>query len=494
MARKKSATKKAKEAALKEEVAKEEAPIIEKSRSESELSEGSESSSEEEDDFGELITGDVEEGIQKVLTAIRTKDQSLFDANVKFFNEAENEAELKKDPRYKPIYLKDYQRMKLLSGNHNDDEEEKPFVETQRDERNQILSEINQAVGEESDDEQDLFTKKNRTEIERKLLPDPDKNQDQFLNEFVGSQAWIPAKGDTIINLDGKGDRIQEDDEEFEEAAEKFEKAYNFRFEDPNGAEIVSYARNQATIRRSDASGRRKVREKKQEEAKEEARQKEEAVSKKKTKKINMVMDRLASIKEAVGKDVDDQVIKRVFGETLMKDDFEDADWDAKMSEIFNEQYYGGEIEKPQWDEDDEIMQEFEEEQKSKKDKKKEKKSKKKEKSSLKETAEKMVADNALSLVDEVDEERGRKKDRGSAFKYREVSPETFGLTTREILLADDKDLNEFIGVKKFAPYRSKEARTKDKRKYAKKKRLREWRKQVFNDEDGPQEKKVKVE
>ena len=54
--------------------------------------------------------------------------------------------------------------------------------------------------------------------------------------------------------------------------------------------------------------------------------------------------------------------------------------------------------------------------------------------------------------MDEIEEERGRQRENEHGkeikFKYREVSPETFGLTTRDIILADDKQLNNFISIK----------------------------------------------
>lgn len=39
-------------------------------------------------------------------------------------------------------------------------------------------------------------------------------------------------------------------------------------------------------------------------------------------------------------------------------------------------------------------------------------------------------------------------------FKYTTTAPQTFGLTPAEILTADDKDLNQYMGIKKYAPYR----------------------------------------
>ncbi|KAG0366155.1 KRRI-Interacting protein 1 [Gamsiella multidivaricata] len=61
-------------------------------------------------------------------------------------------------------------------------------------------------------------------------------------------------------------------------------------------------------------------------------------------------------------------------------------------------------------------------------------------------------------------------------FKYHKVKPSAFGLTPVEILLADDKDLNEFVSLKKFAPYRRSDEQEEDIRKYGKKNRVQMFR------------------
>lgn len=55
-----------------------------------------------------------------------------------------------------------------------------------------------------------------------------------------------------------------------------------------------------------------------------------------------------------------------------------------------------------------------------------------------------------------------------------------------DILAADDTHLNEYAGLKVYAPFREKDRKKKDKKKYSKKRNLREWRKAVFGDESGP--------
>lgn len=70
-------------------------------------------------------------------------------------------------------------------------------------------------------------------------------------------------------------------------------------------------------------------------------------------------------------------------------------------------------------------------------------------------------------------------------FRYRQTTPEAYGLTPLDILTATDQDLNTFVGLKKLASFREPDKKRKDKKRYGKKKRLREWRKDVFGDEDG---------
>ncbi|GEQ67166.1 hypothetical protein JCM33374_g829 [Metschnikowia sp. JCM 33374] len=539
MPRKKSATKKAQEKSSEPNSIKPSNEETSKSLQnknavkETETGSGSESESSDseiEDDYGELLTENVEKSIQKVMETLKTDPKKLLDPNAKFFDE--NDAAVERKAGDKPIYLKDYHRMNLLSGDYKNDQEneygtvdgEKPYAVVEREERDKLLADINDAF--EDEDEDDFMTKKEKTKADPEdapiQLPDSKAHPEDFLSSFLSNEAWIPKKNDKVIDLD----EIDKDDEQdFDDAVEDFEKAFNFRYEDPNSAEIVSYARTQASLRRGKTNSRKRARDKKIALKEQEKHEIEQALQKRKNTKVNKVMDRLKKIKEAVGDDVSDEVIEKVFGDSLLNDDFDDADWDGRMAEIFNEQYYGSEMSKPEWGDDDEIMAEFHAQKenddedddeedgeaeaaeegedidnaaeddiseengdkpKSKKDKIKEKNLVKKDKKSLKEKAQKIVEANTLKIREEVEEERGRSKEGDMKFKYREVSPESFGLTTREIFLADDSDLNKFISIKKFAPYKPKDVALKDKRKFTKKKHLQQWRHEVFRDREGP--------
>lgn len=548
MPRKKSAAKKAREAAAREAALQDKKPnkdnnenfdaagnkhVLKESDSESDSS----SSSEEEDDYGDLITEDIEQGINSVLEAIKNNDTSkLLDPKVKFFKDENEQDETgQKVKSQKPIYLKDYHRMNILSGDalKSDDEldqmetvdGQKSFVVQQRDERNKLLDEIKNAMdnsnSEDEDDNDDGFLKKkvvkqndnnNGTNTNNQLSYE---NDEQFLKDFLAQQAWIPKEGDKVIELDATG---QSDDENFNNAVEDFENAYNFRYEDPNSAEIISYARNQATLRRSKTSSRRRKREEEKVVKDKIKKEKESKIQKKKTKKINKLTDVLEQLQKEFGAKIESHLVDKIT-KTLMNSDYKENEWDNVIAELFNDEFYNNDSEKPTWNDNDEMGDDYhldddededanigdenvEDEKEDnvdnkttdKKYKKELKNTAKREKKKLAEMVENAVEANKLAIIDEVENdelnERGRSRDRDDSdnvkFRYREVSPESFGLTTREIFAADDADLNEYISLKKFAPYRSKELRNKDKRKVTKAKRIKEWRKKTFNDENGP--------
>ena len=67
-------------------------------------------------------------------------------------------------------------------------------------------------------------------------------------------------------------------------------------------------------------------------------------------------------------------------------------------------------------------------------------------------------------------------------FKYQQVTATSFGLDPVEILLADDRDLNRVVSLKKLAPYRSNTKQRKDLERFANKKHLGHLKKKLADD------------
>lgn len=47
-------------------------------------------------------------------------------------------------------------------------------------------------------------------------------------------------------------------------------------------------------------------------------------------------------------------------------------------------------------------------------------------------------------------------------FRYIKVKPESYGLSDQQILFGDDKDLNQYVSVKKIAPYVNEEMKLRN--------------------------------
>jgi protein KRI1 len=152
-----------------------------------------------------------------------------------------------------------------------------------------------------------------------------------------------------------------------------------------------------------------------------------------------------------------------------LEEDFDPDDYDRKMQEMFNDSYYeaddvdpefvSGEemdLDKPDFDKEDELLGlpkgwALDES---------------KEGSSA--TDEKTAKAKKISLKDKVELENEMEEyykldyedtigDLKTRFKYKQVQPNSFGLSMHEILQSDDRDLNQYVSMKKLAPYRENE-------------------------------------
>ena len=332
--------------------------------------------------------------------------------------------------------------------------------------------------------------------------------QETFLRDFIMNEKW--KEDETKLNIIGGG-HGSSSEEEVEEA-EKFEADYNFRFEEPDGANIVSHARRiEGTVRREDTSRRDKRRERKERKLAEKERLKAEVRRLKNLKRdeIQRKMSQIASVGGLAGAEA-------VAAANLNKE-FDPEEHDRLMAKMYDEEYYEAagdeedeeELEKPVFgdldeevaalvgkggvdgagnaavgnekleklrvaltatadDGGDDIDDEYDEDEPedafdgsdksdgsdgSDEEGDEEapnagnKFSKRAAKRWKKELMAKMEEYYKLDAEDFID-------DMPCRFKYKQVAPSMYGLSTKEMLAMSDRQLTQIMPLKKLAPYR----------------------------------------
>jgi protein KRI1 len=513
---------------------------------EGDAGESEESSEEDEDEEGELMTQALDTEIMDTLNAIRSKDPRVYDKDVTFYSEVTQDQESENQPKKeKPMFLRDYHRQNLLNGDATNGDEDTPktFAQEQEDLKKNVIREMHAAANDgssEDDEEGDFLIAKSKPEpagdarAKSQVQLDVEhanENPDKFLSEFLSSRAWVPTKS-------SKFQPFESDDDEKEDEAEAFEEAYNFRFEDPEklNEKLLTHARdatNQMSVRREDTSGRKKKRD--AEYQKKEERKRERDSQKNRLRKLKMeeLEERVKKIKQAAGLKAasitEDEWVQ------FLDENWNDEGWEKEMAKRFGDEYYAAEDlefddnddddeagskkkkrpKKPTWDDDIDIkdlVPDFDEEAEPGVDLtdvdmadggsgeedgdeeeggSKKKKSRTQEKHEKKRSArkERRRLEEAVDRNLELDPTLlpGATKKNSSHFRYRETSPQSFGLTARDILMADDSQLNQFVGLKKLASFRDTERKRRDQKKMGKKSRLRQWRKDTFGAEEEPQ-------
>ncbi|KAI1752291.1 KRI1-like family C-terminal-domain-containing protein [Xylaria castorea] len=409
--------------------------------------------------------------------------------------------------------------------------------------QNEIQAQLRAAGDDEGNEEDEAFMKAKEGTIvaptnsvhpsraKKMKIPVPDvkeadKDPELFLSNFLASRAWAQGQGN--------GWQPFESDEDEDEKADEWETAYNMRFEDPSKSNEVlrSYARDvtaSISVRREEKTGRKRLRELEKERQEAEKKQRKEERARLRRLKLEEADSKLAKIKKAAG--LKGRVLKDEEWQKMLESAWEDDQWEQEMNKFFNDEYYaeadegfnGGDTaegsekaKKPKWDDDidiedlvpdvdeeeqpkftltdDEAAEEEPEEddedvpaakrQKTTKERKKERLASQKD--ARKERAKlEAIIDAHMNLEDpEILRGATSSKEPGApSFGYIETKPESFGLTTRDILMASDADLNSFVGLKKLAHWRDPEKQSKDRKRLGKKARLRQWRKETFGPE-----------
>ncbi|KAI8828669.1 KRI1-like family C-terminal-domain-containing protein [Chytriomyces cf. hyalinus JEL632] len=462
----------------------------------------------------------------------------------------------------KKVTLKDYHRERLLKGEANDEDDdeaeiEEPVTKTYIQEQEELRQSFKSAlVGDEDEDDEDdflttansksdsnkggLFTVRSKTQDEldkeeadykafllqnikqgdvadglkdwtefaegkEDAVEDP---SEKFLMSFILNKGWVDEDADesAIPTYDQivKDEHIDQDEAE-EEEVDRFERAYNFRFEESDGANIVTHARTiEDSMRRKDtrrADKRLSIKERKEE----EKRAKAEELKRLKNLKKEEMLTKLKKIAEVAGTETS------TFEHVDLDEEFDASKFDEMMAARFDDEYYasgeGADLEKPvfddgldlddiedyDYDEEDDAPPPYNQEEddfdmdadflpggelygdesqtgkKTKKDKKKELREKKKK--DKKEAAN--AEDNLLKNIDEylgLDYE-DMIGDMPTRFKYRKVEADDYGVSAVDILMAPETALNELVPLKHIAPFRPEMRKARDQQIWAKTKK-----------------------
>ncbi|KAJ7736886.1 KRI1-like family C-terminal-domain-containing protein [Mycena metata] len=329
----------------------------------------------------------------------------------------------------------------------------------------------------------------------------------EFLVNYILNRGWIdrsskrvPTYGEVTseskkgkakaqptddAEADAANDEETDEEEVFDDIVDRFESSYNFRFEENDGTEIKSYPRNLPSLVRREDTTRKDARERRKQRKEEELAKRKEEVRRLKGLKVKEIRARLERAGVATG---EAQTLEEL-GIDL------DAPWDPEahdrqMAGLYAlngaEEEEGAEFEedaeKPTWGDDVDMgdIRMSPEASTSKAEKKKKKKKKKKGGEDDDEGVDVDAMDaDAIPAPGGDDEEwdgteemRKRKLDEWmdevyaldfndlvggmpTRFHYASVAPQNFALTPVEILLAKDSELNEYMSVKKYAPYRA---------------------------------------
>ncbi|XP_027853272.1 protein KRI1 homolog [Aphis gossypii] len=464
------------------------------------------SDEEEEDEEAKELTDDVEKSFFKALSCLKKDDPKIYDESVKFFDSSAAHQNVKKstdgqDKNSNPIYLEEYKRKILLErGPEFDDTKEMNDVLKKEkvrmsspsyvEEQQAIKESFNFALNDNSDDEDILkprlktkeeqekeekdyleWLKGNRDELEdeetKKDLqhlhdywnnPNLDEGE-QFLCDYILNKRFLEKPKEESLIEDEM--RFSEEDEMLEKH-EEFEHKYNFRFEEPDKEFIKTYPRTMENSLRRKEDKRKKKREELTERKKKELEKRSLEIKQLKKLKKKEIIDRIRKLQEITGN-------KRVgFEDTELEEDFNPTEYDRKMHELFDEEFYDKmDDEKPVFDEEEDefIMDCDYDPSMDKRAKKQTRAAKRKEKKKLMVDEDDVETDHIKKIpkynpangsfekyIDEYYSLDCEDVVSGvpTRFTYNKVLPNDYGLTIDEILRADDNELNKWYPLGKL--------------------------------------------
>ncbi|XP_068620126.1 protein KRI1 homolog [Battus philenor] len=453
----------------------------------------SSSDSEDESDEPLEVSEETEAQFLKTLSLLKTKDPRIYDPNYKFFDEKAEKEKVKEENTKKVVFAD--------SDEDDDDDDGNIFSIEKKAEVNEEKQDV-----KKDDKLKDYLTGKVEhveEEVEKDLAPlkalwsDPKISEGEaFLRDYILNKRYLD-EGDA-----GEAeDRIRDDadleaDEEIVEEQGKFERAYNFRFEEPDDEYLKRFPRTMNSIRPKDDRRSRKraeIRERKEA----EKRSKMEEIARLKALKLKEVQEKIAKLRDVTGNQ------NLAFNDEDIEGEFDPEEHDRRMKAIFDEEYYGEaddkkpvfpdldeELEIENWEnyeeqynenvqtedgphcEDDDFNMDADYDPKKAREnlleelkrnmgkKRRNRKKKSKLADLLAEEKPKFIPEEQKTYAEFMEEyykmdcEDIIGGDLPTRFKYREVVPNDYGLSIEEILLADDKELTQWVPLKKIVKFR----------------------------------------
>ncbi|XP_076620763.1 protein KRI1 homolog [Colletes latitarsis] len=518
------------------------------------------STEEEENEVVEQFDRD----FYKTLACLKNKDPKIYEQDVTFFDDTNKAQELHsekkstvKSKKEKAVYLRDYERKIIVEreGKYSDSEDEDMLKKNKREinkftyaeEQKQLKESFKDVLyGEEEEENVELLKPKSKSESEKQKEeadykewlrgqksninkreqealkplrdfwsnPNLDANE-KFLRDYVLNNKYLDKEYPSLDLNDAHivhdSDENLSEDEKNIEKQEEFEHKYNFRFEEPDQEFIKRYPRTmENSIRRKDTRRSQKRAEVKMRKEEEKLKKKEE-LKQLKALKRKEIEEKLMKLKEITGNDD----IK--LNDIDLDADFDPSEYDRKMIEIFNDDYYAAPEEniKPEfpdideeleiedtWDNYDPNAENYDTNDKE------EYKGPHCEDPDFNMDADYDPSKTDQNEVESVTKRRRRRKSKFAEliatkkpkfdskqyksykeyfdtyysldyedmigdipcrFKYRKVVPNDYGLNVEEILVADDKELNKWCSLKKALQYKPEHAELNDVQMYKQK-------------------------
>nr|XP_033332329.1 protein KRI1 homolog [Megalopta genalis] len=523
-----------------------------------------ESSSSSEEEEENEVTKQFDKDFYKTLALLKKKDENIYNQDVTFFDDTNKAQESyyerkklsDKTKKEKALYLRDYERNIIVEreGKFSDSEDENVMKKSKEkakkvtyDEEQERIKESFKDVLHDEDEDDGAFLKpksksetqkqkeeadykewlkgqrSNINEKEQETLkplrdfwsnPHLDTNE-KFLRDYVLNNKYLdneyenPDLGSSHL-LHDSDENLSEDENNIEKQ-EEFEHKYNFRFEEPDQEFIKRYPRTmENSMRKKDTRRAQKRMEVKQRKEEEKLRKQEE-LKQLRALKRKEIEEKIEKLKEITG----NEDIK--FNNIDLEGDFDPDEYDKKMTEIFNDDYYTAPEEdiKPEFPDIDEELEiestwdnydptaennyayaeegykephcedenfnmdadynPFENNHTEENDTKKKKRRRKSKFAELiaqkkpkfdpqqyrsyKEYFDKYYSLNYEDMIGDIP----------CRFKYRQVVPNDYGLSVEEILVADDKELNKWCSLKKALQHKPDHAELNDVRMYKQK-------------------------